>query len=739
MAARAVVLLFVAAARGDTRTHPPDIHSGLRGGGGGGGVGARAAEPSCTGATADCTDPLQAALNGTAAAVTFPAGTAITRPLFLRGDDRVVRFRAGAVLLAMRWQYVGVTDRMLTVSGASNVSLLGAPGATLRMWGPKDYFNRSVYAKSGFRAAIEVEASSQVLIAGLTIECTGGDCIEFHVCQKVTVRDVICDRAFRNGLSSVGTVGMLVMNSTFGRTFGTSPGAGTDIEPAGGPRDGKANYEDEIGIVFRDCRFPENFGAGISLALAHLSNTSDEISVTFENCSVVGESPHGPAPPLEAQAAGSSARGSARLRGASPHAVLIFAPPTLRKTAPQSIVFRDLLVANRSGAALYIPAKADASASVLFERARFENTATAAPSVIALGDPFIKAGSDEDGGDVGGITLRETTIVDPRPACRPFLSYLPVCTDTACAPLLDLHGDVKVIGNPAACCATSSGPSIPKNVTQTNVSLSVSCAAKTDDLERAPGNAITPSCAATLTNCRDEVMRALDAAGAAGGGTVVLTPRPNSLPWVIADADAGGQGVGLSVGSNHSHVRLVLQRGVVVQAQRGAYKPPASCKIVILSRFVAVRLANPKSITISDLLLIQKVSNFTLSAYGARFKMWREDYNDSKHYKPSGDRHGIMIAGASNVLVEGVTVDGSGGDGIIIGVRKCAEDGSEPACMRRERMGLYPQSRNITVRDSTFTANRRQGMTVESAENLLVSNCLFNSTGSEGLGTDPMA
>ena len=33
------------------------------------------------------------------------------------------------------------------------------------MWGPTDYFNRSVYAKSGFRAAIEVQASSQVLIA----------------------------------------------------------------------------------------------------------------------------------------------------------------------------------------------------------------------------------------------------------------------------------------------------------------------------------------------------------------------------------------------------------------------------------------------------------------------------------------------------------------------------------------------------------------------------------------------
>ena len=234
--------------------------------------------------------------------------------------------------------------------------------------------------------------------------------------------------------------------------------------------------------------------------------------------------------------------------------------------------------------------------------------------------------------------------------------------------------------------------------------------AETDDIF------IAPSCVAAVRDCTPAVMRALDTAGAAGGGTVVLAPRPNSLPWTITDRHAGGQGVGLRVGSNHSHVRLVLQRGVVVQAQRGAFKPAASY-----------------------LLLIQNATNFTLSGYGATLSMWRQDYNDSTHYVPSGDRHGIMIAGSSEIIVEGVTVDRSGGDGIIIAVRKCAEDGSEPLCWRREQMGFYPQSRNITVRDCTFSRNRRQGMTVESAENLLVSNCLFNSTGSEGLGTDPMA
>ena len=127
-------------------------------------------------------------------------------------------------------------------------------------------------------------------ILGLRLECTGGDGIEFHVSERVSVTDVVVDRAFRNGISAVGVVQMLVVNSTFANTFGTSPGAGVDIEPAGGPVSHRAAYEDEIGIVFRGCHFPRNFGPGISLAMSHLTNTSDEISILFENCTVIGES-----------------------------------------------------------------------------------------------------------------------------------------------------------------------------------------------------------------------------------------------------------------------------------------------------------------------------------------------------------------------------------------------------------------------------------------------------------------
>ena len=89
------------------------------------------------------------------------------------------------------------------------------------------------------------------------------------------------------------------------------------------------------------------------------------------------------------------------------------------------------------------------------------------------------------------------------------------------------------------------------------------------------------------------------------------------------------------------------------------------------------------------------------------------------------------------VLIEGLTVDGSGGDGLIISYRKCGP--SEPDCYAAQQLGEYAQSHNITVRDCVFTRNRRQGMSVIGGINVLVEGTLFSSTGSDGLGTDPSA
>ena len=78
---------------------------------------------------------------------------------------------------------------------------------------------------------------------------------------------------------------------------------------------------------------------------------------------------------------------------------------------------------------------------------------------------------------LGGINFSNVTIVDPQPAqkCRPFLSFLPVCTRTQCMPLEQLTGHVHIEGNGAGCCAAHAAPAIPANVTQVGVDLSFDC------------------------------------------------------------------------------------------------------------------------------------------------------------------------------------------------------------------------------------------------------------------------
>ena len=69
----------------------------------------------------------------------------------------------------------------------------------------------------------------------------------------------------------------------------------------------------------------------------------------------------------------------------------------------------------------------------------------------------------------------------------------------------------------------------------------------------------------------------------------------------------------------------------------------------------------------SHLFEMSNVSDVTLSGYGATLQMWKEDYNDPSKYKHSEWRHGIDISSSHNILVEGVTVTQTGGDGINIG------------------------------------------------------------------------
>ncbi len=104
------------------------------------------------------------------------------------------------------------------------------------------------------------------------------------------------------------------------------------------------------------------------------------------------------------------------------------------------------------------------------------------------------------------------------------------------------------------------------------------------------------------------------------------------------------------------------------------------------------------------------IKNLMISGYGATIKMRKLDYMKPP-YKKAEWRMGISINGSENILIEGLRIESSGGDGIYIG-----ETGQLHYC------------KDVTIRDVVCHDNHRQGMSVIGAENLLVENCTFSNT-----------
>jgi len=139
---------------------------------------------------------------------------------------------------------------------------------------------------------------------------------------------------------------------------------------------------------------------------------------------------------------------------------------------------------------------------------------------------------------------------------------------------------------------------------------------------------------------------------------------------------------------------VVFEKGVVVLAKRGAFKGKGD------SLFTAA---------------LKK--NVTLTGYGATFRMWKRDYQGDEYEKAEW-RHCLSIRSCSDVRVAGLTLAESGGDGIYLGVAKAGVTNTD-----------------VVIRDVVCDANHRQGISVISAENLLIEDCVLKDTS----GTAPQA
>ena len=134
---------------------------------------------------------------------------------------------------------------------------------------------------------------------------------------------------------------------------------------------------------------------------------------------------------------------------------------------------------------------------------------------------------------------------------------------------------------------------------------------------------------------------------------------------------------------------IVFAEGVVVRALPGAFKKQGE-----------------------SLFTAKDVSGVTLRGEkNAVLMMNKKDYQDTARYRWSEWRHLISLRGASDVVISGLTLKASGGDGIYVST------GS--------RLG---GCRDVLIDNVTCDDHHRQGISIISAENLLVRNSRFRNT-----------
>lgn len=144
-----------------------------------------------------------------------------------------------------------------------------------------------------------------------------------------------------------------------------------------------------------------------------------------------------------------------------------------------------------------------------------------------------------------------------------------------------------------------------------------------------------------------------------------------------------------------SNQRLHFQDGVVITAAKGKFKGKTE-----------------------SLIEGRQVSNVSLLGEGkVVLRMHREDYANPELYEKAEWRHGIAFWDSEKVHLRGLTVTETGGDGLYLGA---------------SRQGT---NRDVLVEDMDFVANYRQGISVISAENLVVRRCRLRQTD----GTAPKA
>lgn len=235
----------------------------------------------------DATDALQAAINTGAKTVrvrNMGKPWIINKTINLVSDQEVI-FEEGVELVAKRGSFHGRNDVLVLASNKKNIVLNGY-GATFRM--QKADYQGPDYQHFEWRHTLSILSCTNVKIIGLTLADSGGDGIYLgrvagaaFYNKDIVIRDVVCDNHHRQGISIITVKNLLIEDSIFKNTSGTAPMAGMDFEP-------NTNQECLVNITVRNCIIENNRNYGITIYTARFNSSSEEVSIKFENCRVIG-------------------------------------------------------------------------------------------------------------------------------------------------------------------------------------------------------------------------------------------------------------------------------------------------------------------------------------------------------------------------------------------------------------------------------------------------------------------
>ena len=211
------------------------------------------------------------------------------------------------------------------------------------------------------------------------------------------------------------------------------------------------------------------------------------------------------------------------------------------------------------------------------------------------------------------------------------------------------------------------------------------------------------------------------AASTSAGSTSAVDPV-TSAPQVslLTFGNAGFGGDDTTVFQNALNNTAANGQALLVPAGSYNISPiffPNNSQLVLAAGVTVT--ANPGYGPLDTMLKITS-QNVTIQGAGASsviFQMRKSEYVAEHSSDHSEWRHCLDIEGASNVTISGISCNQSGGDGIYV-----ADGAAGP-------------SQNVTISNSVFDQNFRQGFSLISGVHIFVSNCYFTNTS----GTAPEA